>query len=248
MNFADLGLERKPDVLLSELFGTLLLSESALTYVADARDNLAKQGVRVVPQKASQYAQLVMSEDLLSLTMAKEWDGINLQPFNGLVDSCSLLFSKVLGLRFSSLKHTYLSDPISIIDVDFEKDTQPQGRIQKYRIVPTKSGVVHAVMAFWEAESEGAEVMSTHPDKTRDNLPRDMHWGQGIQLIEDMAVEGSVPAPFEVTEGVPVILSVRYSGNLVTMQFQLEREGEERAHQFPVRKAKGGRGGHVVHE
>lgn len=40
-------------------------------------------------------------------------------------------------------------------------------------------------MAYWEAyttpessRSDPAEVMSTDPEATRDNFPRDMQWGQ----------------------------------------------------------------------
>jgi type III protein arginine methyltransferase len=69
-------------------------------------------------------------------------------------------------------------------------------------------------------------TMSTHPDATLDNFPRDMQWGQGLQLIEDLsqAAAGMAPAPFVVTEGEWLILVTRYSADGVTLQFQLERD------------------------
>ena len=46
-----------PDVLLSEILGTLLLGESALHYVSDARRRLCKpKGVTVVPEHGCQFA------------------------------------------------------------------------------------------------------------------------------------------------------------------------------------------------
>ena len=68
--------------------------------------------------------------------------------------------------------------------------------------------------------------MSTHPSDTLGNFPRDMQWGQGLQLIEDMegASEGAAPKPFVVSEGEWLVLVTRFSSDGVTVQFQLERE------------------------
>jgi protein arginine N-methyltransferase 7 len=68
--------------------------------------------------------------------------------------------------------------------------------------------------------------MSTHPDATRDNFPRDMQWGQGLQLIEDLAGASAeaAPKPFNVTEGEWLVLVTRFSADGVTLQFQLERD------------------------
>ena len=69
--------------------------------------------------------------------------------------------------------------------------------------------------------------MSTHPSETLDNFPRDMQWGQGLQLIEDCdgASEGAAPKPFLVTAGEELVLVTRSSADGVTVQFPLEREG-----------------------
>ena len=93
------------------------------------------------------------------------------------------------------------------------------------------SGTVHAVMASWEvyADRERTLAMSTEPEQTRDNFPRDMQWGQGLQLIEDHQkasddAEAS-PVPFVVEEGEWFDLIIRFSADSVCMQFQLERVG-----------------------
>ncbi len=70
--------------------------------------------------------------------------------------------------------------------------------------------------------------MSTHPSDTIHNFPRDMQWGQGLQLVEDLdgAVEGGAPKPFLVKEGEWLVLVTRFSSDGVTMQFQLQRDTE----------------------
>ena len=219
----DVKLDFEPDILVSELFGTLLLSESALHYVSHAREQLIKKGGAIVPQRACQMVQLVMSEQLCSLTSAKEWNGIKLHPFNSLQDTSSLIFSKMHGFRFSNIEHTMLSEETSIQEVDFTKDFPDDVTIKSMHKIPIlKTGTIHAVLASWESYSEGAPVMSTHPSKTIDNFPRDMHWGQGIQLIEDRSVSEAVPAPLNVKEGDVVLLTAIFSKNLVTMQFDIK--------------------------
>ena len=55
-----------PTVLLSEILGTLLLGESALHYVMDARQRLTP-GAAVVPRRGAQFATLIESEDVASI-------------------------------------------------------------------------------------------------------------------------------------------------------------------------------------
>ena len=112
---------------------------------------------------------------------------------------------------------------------------------RRQRVVATGDGVVHAILASWEVydgpnaqggqgggapngpssgtaggQAAGADasaplVMSTHPDATLDNFPRDMQWGQGLQLIEDLAQASAdaAPTPFVVTKGEVLTLVTR---------------------------------------
>ena len=70
--------------------------------------------------------------------------------------------------------------------------------------------------------------MSTDPRVTVDNFARDMQWGQGLQLIEDLdgASVDAAPKPFVVKEGEWLVLVTRFSTDGVTCQFQLERQLE----------------------
>ena len=50
-----------------------------------------------------------------------------------------------------------------------------------------------------------------------------MPWGQGVQLIEDLASDGAAPVPFVVQAGEELTLVTRYSRDGVTLQYALER-------------------------
>ena len=102
------------------------------------------------------------------------------------------------------------------------------------------SGTVHAVMASWEvyADRERTLAMSTEPEQTRDNFPRDMQWGQGLQLIEDHDAAGvDEPVPFAVSEGEWLQLISRFSSDGVTMNFELRRAGAPGLHPEPAEQA-----------
>jgi protein arginine N-methyltransferase 7 len=73
-----------PTVLLSEILGTLLLGESALHYVMDARQRLVAPSAAVVPRRGAQFASLIESDDIASITSVRSWEGIDLGWFNTL--------------------------------------------------------------------------------------------------------------------------------------------------------------------
>ena len=236
-----------PTILLSEILGTLLLGESALHYVKDARDRLTVPNSAVVPRRGSQFATLIESDDVASITSVRSWEGIDLGWFNTLQDTTSMVFTKQYGFRFSSCNYRELAPKQPVLDVDFATDAVGCWRGERrQRIQASRSGTVHAILASWEvydttAVTPGGDgglggpqdgagddlVMSTHPDATLQNFPRDMQWGQGLQLIEDLdgAAVDAAPRPFKVTEGEWLILITRFSADGVTVQFQLARDG-----------------------
>lgn len=225
---AELAPYGTPTVLLSEILGTLLLGESALHYVMDARQRLTTPHCAVVPLRGCQFATLVDSPDIVSITSVKDWQGIDLSWFNTLQDTTSMVFTKQYGFRFSSCSYTALAPRLPVLPVDFASDAVGVWRGEKRtRLQIQKAGTIHAILASWEVYAVGDEddlVMATHPDATLNNFPRDMQWGQGLQLIEDMSKEGDSPVPFIVSAGEWLTLVTRFSIDGVTLQFQLERE------------------------
>lgn len=218
----DLG---PPTVLVSELLGTMLLSESALDYVYDARQRLLAPGAAIIPSRGRQHAQIVESADIGTVSSVREWDGLDLSMFNALRDTTSLCFSKIHGFRFSSIRHQMLCDPVTVLDVDFTADEPRCWPLEKrHPFTATRSGTVHCVVASWDVDANGAERMSTHPDATKANFARDMQWGQGIQMCEDFGDgASSMPRPLTVRKGEPLVLVARYSADGITMQFRVER-------------------------
>ena len=157
-----------------------------------------------------------------------------------------MVFTKQYGFRFSSCTYRELAPKQPVLQLDFATDSVGVWRAERrQRVQATQSGTVHAILASWEVydgnvsggagaaagQGGGGEaplVMSTHPSDTLHNFPRDMQWGQGLQLIEDLsgAQEGAAPKPFVVSAGEWLVLVTRFSADGVTCQFQLEREQE----------------------
>ena len=85
---------RKANVLVSEIIGTLLLGESQLDYMEDARARLLTPDAVILPAAGIQYVTLIQSFDYANLTGVASWKGFDLGPFNELKDTDSMLKSK----------------------------------------------------------------------------------------------------------------------------------------------------------
>lgn len=214
-------IEGSADVLVSEVLGTLLLGESALEYMADARERLLRKGGAIVPSHATQYATAITSDGLDLIARAHDDMGLALGRFNRLQDTSGVFFSKQLGVRLSDLGFAEVSPPIALFIIDFAADSQadlPRGA-RAFRFAALRDATVHALMFTWEAWTDAGRsfAVSTHPNATRDNLPRDMAWGQALQLVEDTAAlhgdpGAKGPAPFTVRAGEQIEL-VMYNLN-----------------------------------
>mmetsp|Transcript_38346 Transcript_38346/g.51952 ORF Transcript_38346/g.51952 Transcript_38346/m.51952 type:complete len:223 (-) Transcript_38346:386-1054(-) len=157
---------------------------------------------------------------------------VDLSFFNTFRDTASLVFTKSYGFRLSSVDYTEVCERIPVFEVDFTRNGVGDLPVEKRFLIQAKtSGIVHAVCASWEVDC-GKSVMATHPDATRGNFPRDMQWGQALQLLEDYSNNAGGtghPRPLVVEAGEWLTLVVRYSTDGVTMQFQVERVTEEAA-------------------
>eukprot|EP01062_Namystynia_karyoxenos_P021449 TRINITY_DN18161_c0_g1_i1.p1 TRINITY_DN18161_c0_g1~~TRINITY_DN18161_c0_g1_i1.p1 ORF type:complete len:403 (+),score=133.46 TRINITY_DN18161_c0_g1_i1:77-1285(+) len=205
------------DVIVSEVLGTLLLGESALEYMADARDRLLRQGGAIIPAYATQYATVITSEQLDSLTRARGDQGLDLGVFNELMDTSSIFFSKQLGVRIGDLDWAAVSPQLELFSIDFYKDSQASlQRHGTYRFTALRDATIHAILFTWDAwtDKERKHVVSTHPNATRDNMPRDMAWGQALQLVEDrqglLDQQEAGPVPLRVKKGDQLQLVMRH--------------------------------------
>eukprot|EP00756_Hemistasia_phaeocysticola_P028788 Hpha_TRINITY_DN16193_c1_g6::TRINITY_DN16193_c1_g6_i1::g.3670::m.3670/K11438/PRMT7; type III protein arginine methyltransferase len=227
----DLG--GQADVLVSETLGTLLLGESALEYMADARDRLLREGGAVIPAVGTQFATLVSSSKLESLIRARNHGGLDLSLFNELQDTNAVFFTKQLGVRARDLELEEVSPLLELFSVDFYTDTSdtlPRERFITFEAL--SDATVHAIMYTWEAwvDPEKTLSVSTHPNATHENLPRDMAWGQAMQLVEDhVAARDSNepgPVPFKVKKGERLELRMTGLPTYSAFYGELRRVGE----------------------
>ena len=196
-------LPARPDVLVSEIFGTLLLGESALDYIEDVRERkILKPDTKIIPQHGIQYAVPIECPTLEKICAVSTWNDIDLSMVNSLRDTASVVFTKKYGFRMSTIPFKLLSEPIPVLTVDFAKTKMGfASDTQKFKVKATESGTAHAMLLFWKSHDFTSKtdetdanrlVMSTDPADTIDNFPRDMQWGQAIQLLA--ATNPTVPS------------------------------------------------------
>ena len=153
---------------------------------------------------------------------------MDLSLFNVLQDTTSLVFTKQYGFRFSSIASTYLTEAVCVADIDFNTaDPGDLGDTAVFTTQARQGGVGHVVMCHWEVFGDKEKTLRMSTDPAVSNFPRDMQWGQALQLVEDNTVErdegtNSVPVPFEVTAGENITMEVRFSSDNVVMQFLLK--------------------------
>ena len=113
----------------------------------------------------------------------RSWGGLNLEVMNRLKDTSSLLFTKQIGCQFNAMQYRVMAPRVTVVEVDFSKDLNDALPHQKRVIVQaTFTGTIHAAIYSWEVYSDANKThkMTTHPEDTVHNFPRDMQWGQSV--------------------------------------------------------------------
>eukprot|EP00971_Amphidinium_carterae_P310002 6160331-Amphidinium_carterae.1 len=145
--------------------------------MSDARKRLAKPNARVIPAQGRQYAMLVSSASLETISSCRKGRCIgdfDLTAIGVLQDTANLFFTKQWGFRLSTIRDlVQMSDRICILDVDFHKTERHHLRqVKDFHLTARSSGVIHAVVASWEVSSEDGAgnrlMISTHHEDTKD--------------------------------------------------------------------------------
>jgi len=226
LRLSDMPSGQRADILVSELFGTLLLGESALDYIADVRKrNLLAENAKILPRHGRQFAVVIECPSLAIVSTTQPYQGLDLSYVNALCDTSSVVFTKKYGFRLNSVPYTELCAPVEVVKVDFAVDAPGFLPLeQSVRCVATRSGTAHAVMLFWKATDEITNVeISTDPKDTTNNFARDMQWGQALQIIdgEKEGVSAPLPSPFILEEGKSFEMKTRSTSDSVVLQFAL---------------------------
>lgn len=184
---ADLQLNERADVLVTETLGTWMTCEGIIQYCEDARRRLLKDGAQVVPQCGTQYAVLVESEELERLfSFRRSYRGIDLSAVMELQDTASVLWSKRIGLRPAEMVYRELCEPFPVLTADFNSTLFSALPSCSTSRVCTTEGTVHAVLDFWVVEDSQGRQLSTDPRARRCEpwaYARDIAWGNGLQLV-----------------------------------------------------------------
>jgi len=229
----------RADVLVAEILGTLMLSESALEYMEDARLRLLKpERNHVIPHTGIQFLTLVQCPKLDTITTARTWNGLDFSGFNALKDTVTLFFTKQLGCRLNTLDYINMTERLPLLTIDFSKDKHGKHpREKRFRTRVKTTGTIHAAVYSWEVGSRNLS-MSTHLEATKENFARDMQWGQGVQMVDDYVASeqlkmdkisdkdggGSFPSiPLHVEQGEMIEVIVVFSDDGILMQCLVER-------------------------
>lgn len=176
---------------MSEIFGTLLLTESAELYVADAfHRGLLHASAQTLPQIGEQLVQLVSAPELVRLFTAAETGGVDLRKANLFRDTVTMQYSKRLGVPLRYLGLQPLAPPAAVLQLDFRR-TPNVDRHTERSVRADRNGTVHAILATWNAwpDHRRKHLLTTDLNLTAHNLPRALAWGQGIQMVDPFDVQ-----------------------------------------------------------
>lgn len=224
------------DLVVFELFGTVLNGESVVDYLADARARLLRSSTRIFPAGGAQHCVLIASPSLSRMTRVSSQDtchGLDLSMMNRLQDTSQTVNPlSAWGLQLTELADvTLMSERICLFDLDFSSCSRRDiPRDQTYHLRALEDGVIHAVVASWEVWADPSRTtrLTTHlQDADSGPLGESSppHFSQAVQLVEDVERPGAEPVPFEVAAGEALLLRVRHNPARTDMQFQLLRVG-----------------------
>ncbi|XP_055531109.1 protein arginine N-methyltransferase 7 [Wyeomyia smithii] len=204
-----LDMERKANVLVTELFDTELIGEGAIATYMHALEFLLESDCRVIPHSATVYAQIVESPFIVNWYVPKlltNSDGDVLIKTPNEITHCRGS-SALCDLQLSQMpsgSFKVLSDPVAIFEFNWsEKDNFHFERHSRTHVLITNSGVPQAVFMWWELQMdlEGTIRLSCAPywahtdfDRLKVNnqtmhipqqnlIPWRDHWMQAIYFL-----------------------------------------------------------------
>jgi len=113
---------------------------------------------------------------------------------------------------------------------------------EQYKIPIKEAGTIHAAVLSWEVygpsyltNKDESKLLTTHLESVRDSewgFARDMHWGQGIQVLEDYSISKrhivkNAPQFAFVKEGDEMAVELYASRALLDLQIKLRGKGTE---------------------
>lgn len=202
-------LPRRADMLVSELFDSVLLGEAVLPTIRHAMEHLLVPNAVIVPERATVFAQVVQNEQIYRFNTVADVDLMagsdKAKVTLGRSDKASECTGArpALPLHYRAVEHasTPLTEPTAVLSFDFSKRT-PDGNaiVRRDTVVDAiATGDAHAVVMWWDVRFDGSDdavVYSTRPGAQN----WQDHWVQVVfPLAEKLRVSCEASNPQRVT-------------------------------------------------
>ncbi len=189
-------LPSRADLLVTETVDCGLLGEGILPIIRHAREQLLREGARIIPAKARVYFSLLESSVIHRINFTKEAAGFDVSLFN------RFSTQEYFPVRISTWSHTLLSPRVEALAFDFERDAL-EPRCVRVPVTPLRSGLVHGVLFWFELDLGGGFLLSNSPDNPAS------HWMQAVQCFETpLRVESGQPLCVDVVQD---LTSIRFT-------------------------------------
>lgn len=194
-------LPRPADLLIMEIFDSILIGEGVLPSLADARARLLAPEARVLPRRSRVYAAAVEMPGLRRINPIGRIAGFDLSQF--------AVFSNPAGqmVELAAEPHRLLSDPVQVFDFDFTRPVPNAGEARlDFKI--REAGTVHALAIWYNLDLDDAIVMTTAPGVERN------HWKQACDFL---------PEDIPVAAGQTLAAEARYAGTRLKIELKPPR-------------------------
>ncbi|KAI9985274.1 hypothetical protein PInf_004600 [Phytophthora infestans] len=161
-------LPRRADMLVSELFDSVLLGEAVLPTIRHAMQHLLTPDAVIVPERAAVFAQVIESEPIFHFNSFKIQDKTTGPKLARSDTAWQCEGGKpALPVHFRSLEKdsTLLTKSTKVLSFDFTKPTAGAAQYQETVVDVVKPGKVQAVLMWWDVsfDAEDSVVYSTRP-------------------------------------------------------------------------------------
>lgn len=203
-------LPRRADMLVSELFDSVLLGEAVLPTIRHAMEYLLVPNAVIVPERATVFAQVVQNEQIYRFNTVADLDlmvrdnrvtSSKRKVTLGRSDKASECTGArpALPLHYRAVEPAskVLTETTSVLSFDFSKRSPDANPIIRRDTVveSVAAGEAHAVVMWWEVHFDGSDdavVYSTKPDAQN----WQDHWVQVVfPLAEKLPVQHETSKP-----------------------------------------------------
>ncbi|TYZ68528.1 hypothetical protein PybrP1_006434 [[Pythium] brassicae (nom. inval.)] len=188
-------LPRRADMLVSELFDSILLGEAVIPVVRHALAHLLVPDAVVLPERATVFAQVVQNEQIYRMNslagqFLDEQQQVRLARNDSAWSCTGARPALPLHVRALEATNTELTQPTPVLSFDFTKPIAPPTSgpaVQETVVSAVADGQVHGVVMWWHVhfDDDNSVVYSTQPgvQNWQD------HWVQVVfPLTERLAV------------------------------------------------------------